>query len=110
MNSLLEPLVSRSGERGVYAREPLGPQLPRLAPEVPVLLLFGDNDWLANPRHAEVAAGVRAVPGGVCELDVVPHAGHHLYLDNPDFFNERVQRFVEEHVVDDDGSDGLLID
>jgi len=92
---------------GVYAKLPLEHDLCAL--KVPILLLFGDDDWMAHPTAARSVerwnlarksdTDKTALPnnGDVEEkkeapakLLVVPGAGHHLYLDNPDFFSRAI--------------------
>ena len=88
---------SQSGQSrlqsGVYAFQPVEQDLQQL--KVPLLLVYGDNDWLRYPgaeQSVEMwrSAGVRA------QLVIVPSAGHHLYLDNHQHFNRVVKEWVEE--------------
>ena len=105
---------------GVYAKLPLERDLCGLSSwGVPILLLFGDKDWMGYPaaqrsvekwnlarcnvKQEESAAvlspGEKTRGGGggggvAAKLLIVPGAGHHLYLDNPDFFNRAVADWV----------------
>jgi len=70
---------------GLYARRPLADESPeRLATLPPILLLFGDRDWVWTP--SVVRAADEAFPR--CTLRVIEHAQHHLYLDRPDEFHK----------------------
>ena len=102
MNSLLEPVVSQD-TMGVFAREPLEvlfnmssdpwePSFPRLRS---IKVLFGDHDWMRpnEPSAQRAMQGIQEVSKGKIQISVVtvPHAGHHLYLDNPiDFVRQIV--------------------
>ena len=97
MNSLLRP-VFNAGQRnnGVFARQPLISRAIDLALVGPLLVLYGDQDWLRPPGNgadlfveAARAAGVGAGVGGA-QLSTTPGAGHHLYLDNAMHFNQAV--------------------
>jgi pimeloyl-ACP methyl ester carboxylesterase len=71
-------------ESGAFARRPLVDKLPLL--RVPVLFLYGDRDWM-DSAPAEKTRQAMTVP---TKLLHVPSAGHHLYYDNPEHFNDAV--------------------
>lgn len=102
---------------GVYAKLPLERDLCGLSSwGIPILLLFGDKDWMGYPsaqrsverwnlsaaarykESATLSPGEKGGGGGgggvAAQLLIVPGAGHHLYLDNPDFFNRAVADWV----------------
>ena len=101
LNALLEPKIVKplpkeeeaaavaSGRprTGVYAREPLEQDLCRLT--VPVLVMFGDHDWLAYPGVDKSIALWRK-NGVKSDHVVIPQAGHHLYNDNSPVFNNAI--------------------
>jgi pimeloyl-ACP methyl ester carboxylesterase len=70
---------------GVFARLPLEDELCKL--KVPILLLYGDNDWLyyAGAENSVKKWKDSGVPAAA--LGIVSNAGHHLYLDNSKEFN-----------------------
>lgn len=81
---------SRPFRGGVYARRPLHPLIPGLGVHgIPVLLLFGDHDWMLYPELQRDAALWRA-RGTDLQLRVLPSAGHHLYFDNAPAFNQAI--------------------
>ncbi|KNE70853.1 hypothetical protein AMAG_20189 [Allomyces macrogynus ATCC 38327] len=71
----------------------------RLAPlfgRVPVRFVYGDVDWM-DSKHA-----VEVVKEAAPEMDVekvvrvVAGAGHQVFLDNPQAFDEEMVRIVDE--------------
>ena len=94
------PIVSSGIEgkgRGVFARQPLQPRLASLPKSAPVLILFGDHDWLRPAGNGAEAFADAARASGVksVTLETTEKAGHHLYLDNPDSFNAAVNRLFK---------------
>lgn len=58
---------------------------------IPLLVLFGDSDWLRPPKEERARfVALAEAAGKPVDLEVVPGAGHHLYLDNAPHFNRRV--------------------
>ena len=104
----------------VYAREPLSKRLHELPKSIPVLILFGDNDWLYNPveiinqniqdlqtgrgsstSNTQSASasyqGNNISNAGIdITLQVIPNAGHHIYLDNAKDFNDSIALWVNQ--------------
>lgn len=82
-------------ESGAYARRPLCDRL--VGVRVPVVLLYGDRDWMSVDAGREVAAALHVENW----VGVVEHAGHHVYFDNADEFNRLVMRACrkEQHVL-----------
>ena len=67
--------------------------LPRL-PEIgaPTLVLAGDEDIIAPPRHGRMVAD--AIPGA--RFEVMPGEAHQPFQESPDAFNARVDAFWTE--------------
>ncbi len=68
------------------------PHLPQI--RVPVLVLVGEDDIADN--HAQAGIITVAIPGA--ERQVVPRAGHLVYLEQPDDFNNRVLEFLKRRL------------
>ena len=86
----------RSASRtGVYAREPLEGALCHL--KVPLLMLYGDHDWLSYPT-AEESVQLWRRHGVSSEYSVISNAGHHLYNDNVKEFNNKIIDWSTKHV------------
>lgn len=107
---------------GAFARSPLirriqgvGHQtLPNgtMEPGIPIVLMYGENDWMdvkgghaakrkldAEKKRLEEKrrdAGEKEEDEGDAKVVIIGKAGHHLYLDNPDEFNDFVQKEMED--------------
>lgn len=94
MNSLLVPRMATdgAGPRGkMYARVPFTPYMHKFPKSVPILVLFGDHDWLApQPEDARTFLDKAKEAELDVTLAVTPQAGHHLYMDNHHHFNKSI--------------------
>ncbi len=92
-----EALVIRARNREalcLYAWHPYmyNPQLPRWLGRIdaPTLVLWGEGDGIVNPDYGRAYA--RLIPGARFEL--IPRAGHHPEIEQPEAFSDHVVRFV----------------
>lgn len=106
MNALMVPLFDRKFGPSIYARKPVLPRIVSakkrniLASELPIKIMFGDNDWLFSraTQHAidKSLSGETAVQN--ISLHIAPDAGHHIYLDNPASLHECIdEAFKSAH-------------
>lgn len=70
----------------------------RLAPlplTLPISFIYGEHDWMSvdSGRDAVRCLKTAGNLGGTCF--VVPHAGHHVYLDNPKAFDRLLARILD---------------
>jgi cardiolipin-specific phospholipase len=56
--------------------------------------MFGDHDWMRY-EEAESTVAAWSREGLRADLVIVPKAGHHLYLDNSDYFNSSIKNFIQ---------------
>lgn len=75
---------------GVYAHSPLERAIrDELRRDIPVLMLFGDEDWLYFPGAPHTVRAWRE-SGLRAELVIVPHADHHLQITNAESVNRSI--------------------
>ena len=60
--------------------------------EIPILFLVGEDDSITPPSVVRLAH--EQVPGS--QFEVCPNTGHSAYFEQPEAFNHRVGRFLEE--------------
>ena len=75
---------------GAFARRPLFRRLAGL--KMPTVFIYGEQDWM-DYRAAEKAKQFMNVPTKVIRI---PEGGHHMYLDNPEPFNETVREEMRQ--------------
>lgn len=78
---------------GIYARKPLEDSMkhhPFAKSKKPILILYGDHDWLRFETVNEVMAKWKEIFGLNVQYHVIKSAGHHLYLDNQDSFHATI--------------------
>ena len=62
---------------------------------VPTLVIAGERDFFCPPRVAREMA--RHIPGA--ELFVVPGGSHAAIIEQPELFDARLARFLEQRVL-----------
>jgi pimeloyl-ACP methyl ester carboxylesterase len=50
---------------------------------IPILILYGDDDWISFPEVRKYVQEMQSYDVNTT-LRIIPHAGHHLYMDNKD--------------------------
>lgn len=114
---------------GAYARDPVVNRVHGVGRQVisesegrtireagiPVVMMYGENDWmdvaggfaveqkLNDAREKALLNGTeeeRERENGQARVIVIPKAGHHLYLDNPDEFNEIMKKEMQETMAE----------
>jgi pimeloyl-ACP methyl ester carboxylesterase len=84
----------RRGRTGVYAKLPYEKELGAL--RVPILLMFGDDDWLYYEGADKTVDLWHGMGVPLARLEIIPRAGHHLYLDNSVDFNAAIGKFIRD--------------
>ncbi|KAL7802164.1 alpha/beta-hydrolase [Trichoderma aethiopicum] len=105
------PVINRIQDVG---RQPIkGPNGEVVGKETgfPIVFMYGENDWMdvagglaAEEKLKQVKANImrtgteedKANENGSCKVVIVPKAGHHLYLDNAEFFNNIMRKEMED--------------
>jgi pimeloyl-ACP methyl ester carboxylesterase len=82
---------------GVFSREPFFSSMHRLKDfNKPVLVLYGDDDWLRYPTAAEDIKRWKEMYNADVSLDIIPKAGHHLYLDNAPHYHNVISEWLQK--------------
>lgn len=73
---------------------------------IPIVFMYGEHDWMdvsggyAAKAKIDAERERRRAQGlednGTAKVVVIPKAGHHLYLDSPEIFNEFVLQEMED--------------
>jgi len=71
---------------GAHARRPMVDRIHEV--KVPVTFVYGDNDWMDPEGGTQSVERLRQAGNGNGRIYIVPHSGHHVYLDNPKAMNE----------------------
>lgn len=106
------PVINRIQDVGRQVIRPATDDAPaQRETGIPVVFMYGENDWMdvaggyAAEEKLKQRAALARVQGteeekrrenGSAKVLVVRKAGHHLYLDNPEEFNELVRKEMEE--------------
>ncbi len=106
------PVINRIDQVGRQVIEPATASSPEVRETgFPIVMMYGDKDWMdvAGGYAAEEKIKQRIVKAllhgtdeekrrenGAARVIIIQQAGHHLYLDNPDQFNEVMQKELEE--------------
>ncbi|KAG9021341.1 hypothetical protein FRB95_002342 [Tulasnella sp. JGI-2019a] len=81
---------------GAYARLPLVDRIDQV--NVPTTFVYGDADWMDSKGGAECVRKMHAAGNTDVRNVVIPKAGHHVYLDNPDAMNELLAEELDKTV------------
>jgi len=101
LNAILEPLIYKSSistrpyQVGIFAINPLETKI-RQHLKIPLLMLYGDDDWLRYPSLEHDIQQWKEIHGMNVSLKIISNAGHHLYLDNPKEFNETIIHWLQD--------------
>lgn len=77
---------------GAYARMPIVDRIGAL--RIPVTFMFGDNDWMDVKGGYQSQKELAKAGNDKVDVHVVPSAGHHLYLDNPEVSNDIIDKAI----------------
>lgn len=90
-----------------YARLPMVHRIDRLPKTLPVTFIYGEQgiDWMDERGGQDSVQRLAKAGNPHARCFAVPHAGHHVYLDNPNAFNTLLGRVLNGQ-VDDAGKGG----
>jgi cardiolipin-specific phospholipase len=87
---------------GVFAKKPLEEEMrhhPFATWKKPVLITYGDNDWLRFDGVEGVVQKWNDDFGIPTTLAIIENAGHHLYLDNHERFHSSIEGWRGKHNI-----------
>ncbi|KAF7790111.1 hypothetical protein EIP86_001063 [Pleurotus ostreatoroseus] len=78
---------------GAHARRPIVDRIHDV--KVPVTFIYGDQDWMDPQGGYDSVENLRKAGNGKGRMYIVPHAGHHVYLDNPKATNDLIVKELD---------------
>jgi cardiolipin-specific phospholipase len=66
--------------------------------KIPVTFVYGDQDWMDPAGGYESVENLRKAGNGQGRMYIVPHSGHHVYLDNPKAVNDLLVKELDRPV------------
>ncbi|RKP31023.1 alpha/beta-hydrolase [Metschnikowia bicuspidata] len=97
-----EYAITRILAWGALAKLPLLDRCPEkfVKMNLPTLWLYGDKDWMDDNAGLTMVNEINDIAasqqkGVLSYFGITPHAGHHLYLDNPKAFSKQVFSFLK---------------
>jgi len=79
LNHILAPMA--------HARLPLEFRVAKLPKDLPVTFVYGSHDWMDPEGGIRSVKRLQEAGNTSSRTVIVPGAGHHLYLDNPEVVN-----------------------
>lgn len=66
---------------------------------LPTFWMYGDQDWMNEEAGQEMTQDINALSKNaygkkLASFKIIPNAGHHIYLDNPDGFADEIFKFI----------------
>jgi len=71
-----------------HARLPLEYRVAKLPKDLPVTFVYGSHDWMDPEGGVRSVRRLKESGNTGSRMVIVPGAGHHVYLDNPDVVNK----------------------
>ncbi len=86
---------------GAWAHAPLGERFRDL--QVPVTFIYGEHDWMNPAAALQVCQEVRqerppSMPSDL-HVEVIPDAGHFVFMDQPEQFNSAMDRLLRPYIA-----------
>ncbi|KIM25864.1 hypothetical protein M408DRAFT_17108 [Serendipita vermifera MAFF 305830] len=70
-----------------HARLPLEFRVSQLPKDLPVTFVYGSHDWMDPEGGVRSVERLKEAGNRSSRMVIIPGAGHHVYLDNPDSVN-----------------------
>lgn len=92
-----EYAITRVLDLGALAKLPLIDRCPESFAKMnlPTLWMYGDKDWMNEKAGYQMTKDINKAAGTkLASYAILPNAGHHLYLDNPQAFSKTIFKFL----------------
>jgi len=73
----------------VYAKNPMINRIKDIDHSIPITILYGKDSWMMKLFDFERVLTQRPA-GSAVKVNMIPDAGHHIYADQKDVFNEHI--------------------
>ncbi|CAO1614858.1 unnamed protein product [Parajaminaea phylloscopi] len=80
---------------GAWARIPIVDRIQALPSRLPISFIYGDVDWMDPKAGKDAVRRLKDSGNSLGTCFVVPHSGHHVYLDNPRAFDRLLGRILD---------------
>jgi len=84
-----------------WARHPMIYRIGSVDKNIPITMIYGSRSWIDHSSGKETK---ERRSGCYVDVQVITGAGHHVYVDQPNKFNELVEQICQN--VDGDGNNG----
>lgn len=72
-----------------WAKHPMISRIHELRPDVPMTLIYGSRSWVDNSKSTIIK---EKRPDSFVNVQIISGAGHHVYADKSDVFNQHVEK------------------
>ena len=98
--SVYKPIFLFSGETAFknmtipygWARHPMIYRIGSVDRNIPITMIYGSRSWIDSSSGKETK---ERRSGCYVDVQVITGAGHHVYVDKPDKFNEVVEKVCQ---------------
>jgi len=88
-----ETAFSRVMNDFFWAKTPVLPRLEQANNQVPITFLYGSDSWISRMKSEEDDPPGSSIPHS--SVQFIEDAGHHVYADRADLFNQAVRKALE---------------
>ena len=87
-----------------WARHPMIYRVGSINQNIPITMIYGSRSWIDSSSGRETK---ERRSGSYVDVQVITGAGHHVYLDKPNKFNELVEKVCQN---EDDGGVEFIVE
>ena len=85
-----------------WARHPMIYRIGSVDKNIPITMIYGSRSWIDHSTGKETQ---ERRSGCYVDVQVITGAGHHVYVDQPNKFNELVEQICQNVDGDDNNGD-----